>query len=126
MNWIALQHLLDQTPNERPVTLQPALDHAQLRQQALRLAGGLQARGVRRIAVHLEDAAELALPAPVATEPAPTQAEPPASAPATARTPAAPTTGAGIGDGSRYLLQAGAFQASGQAEELRPASPCWA
>lgn len=61
MNWIALQHLLDQTPNKRPVTLQPALDHAQLRQQALRLAGGLQARGVRRIAVHLEDAAELAV-----------------------------------------------------------------
>ncbi|WP_220481118.1 SPOR domain-containing protein [Marilutibacter penaei] len=30
-----------------------------------------------------------------------------------------PRTAAGIGDGSRYLLQAGAFQASGQAEELK-------
>ncbi|GAB3345731.1 SPOR domain-containing protein [Marilutibacter aestuarii] len=28
-------------------------------------------------------------------------------------------TAAGVGDGSRYLLQAGAFQASGQAEELK-------
>ncbi len=28
-------------------------------------------------------------------------------------------TAAGAGDGSRYLLQAGAFQASGQAEELK-------
>lgn len=61
MNWIALEQLLNQTPNERPVTLQPALDHAGLRLQALRLAAGLQARGVRRIAVHLEDAAELAV-----------------------------------------------------------------
>ncbi len=38
MNWIALEQLLNQTPNERPVTLQPALDHAGLRLQALRRA----------------------------------------------------------------------------------------
>src|SRR5690606_25126042 len=61
MNWIALEHLLDQSLQARPVTLSPALDHAELRLQALRLAGGLQARGVRRVAVHLEDAAELAV-----------------------------------------------------------------
>lgn len=61
MNWIALQHLLEHSLQERPVTLNPALDHAELRLQALRLAGGLQARGIRRIAVHLEDAAELAV-----------------------------------------------------------------
>ncbi|MDQ3205821.1 MAG: SPOR domain-containing protein, partial [Pseudomonadota bacterium] len=29
------------------------------------------------------------------------------------------STAAGMGDGTRYLLQAGAFQASGQAEELK-------
>src|SRR5690606_5675143 len=61
MNWIALENLLDQNLQARPVTLSPALDHAELRLQALRLAGGLQARGVRRVAVPLEDAAELAV-----------------------------------------------------------------
>jgi len=61
MNWIALEHLLDQTPKSRPVTLDPALDHAELRQQALRLAAGLRNRGVARLAVHLEDAADLAV-----------------------------------------------------------------
>ena len=61
MNWIALQNLLDEVPHQRLATLQPALDHAQLRLQALRLAGGLQARGVRSIALHLDDAAELAV-----------------------------------------------------------------
>ena len=51
--------------------------------------------------------------------------DPPAqpSAPATPATPARPVSGtataAGAGDGRRYLLQAGAFQASGQAEELK-------
>ena len=40
MNWISLEHLLDQTPKSRPVTLAPELDHAELRQQALRLAAG--------------------------------------------------------------------------------------
>lgn len=61
MNWIALEHLLDHTPRSRPVTLNPSLDHAELRQQALRLAAGLRNRGVARLAVHLEDAAELAV-----------------------------------------------------------------
>lgn len=61
MNWISLEHLLDQTPRSRPVTLEPNLDHAELRQQALRLAAGLRNRGVARLAVHLEDAGELAI-----------------------------------------------------------------
>ena len=61
MNWIALEHLLDQTPKSRLVTLDPALDHAELRQRALRLAAGLRNRGVARLAVHLEDAADLAV-----------------------------------------------------------------
>lgn len=61
MNWIALEHLLDQTPKSRLVTLDPALDHAELRQRALRLAAGMRNRGVARLAVHLEDAADLAV-----------------------------------------------------------------
>ena len=61
MNWISLEHLLDQTPKSRPVTLAPELDHAELRQQALRLAAGLRNRGVARLAIHLEDAGQLAI-----------------------------------------------------------------
>ncbi|HAL66123.1 MAG TPA: AMP-binding protein, partial [Pseudomonas sp.] len=60
MNWINLEHLLLPLDAPRQVTQAPALDHAELSQQALRLAGGLRARGVRRLAVHLEDAAQLA------------------------------------------------------------------
>ncbi|MAL36331.1 MAG: AMP-binding protein, partial [Pseudomonas sp.] len=61
MNWIPLEHLLDQTPTSRPVTLDPVLEHAELRQRALRVAAGLRNRGVARLAVHLEDAGELAI-----------------------------------------------------------------
>lgn len=61
MNWIKLEHLLLKAEPERAVTAAPQLDHAQLCEQALRLAAGLQSRGVRRIAVHLEDAADLAI-----------------------------------------------------------------
>ncbi|VVP97225.1 Tyrocidine synthase 3 [Pseudomonas fluorescens] len=60
MNWIKLEHLLLKPEPERAVTAAPAMNHAQLCEQALRLAAGLQARGVQRIAVHLEDAADLA------------------------------------------------------------------
>lgn len=41
MNWINLEHLLRPLATPRPVTEAPALDHAALCQQALRLAGGL-------------------------------------------------------------------------------------
>ncbi|UVL89005.1 AMP-binding protein [Pseudomonas sichuanensis] len=61
MNWINLEHLLHPLATPRPVTEAPALDHAALCLQALRLAGGLQARGVRRLAVHVDDAATLAI-----------------------------------------------------------------
>ncbi|UVK82793.1 AMP-binding protein [Pseudomonas sichuanensis] len=61
MNWINLEHLLRPLVTPRPVTEAPALDHAALCWQALRLAGGLQARGVRRLAVHVDDAATLAI-----------------------------------------------------------------
>lgn len=60
MNWINLEHLLLPLDAPRQVTQAPALDHAELCQQALRLAGGLRTRGIRRLAVHLEDAAQLA------------------------------------------------------------------
>ena len=60
--------------------------------------------------------------APAAPKPAPA-AKPPTPEPAPATASPAPAgntaTAAGVGDGSRYVLQAGAFQASGQAEELK-------
>ena len=59
MTWIALDRLL-LDEHRSPPFLTPELDHAALRERALRLAGGLQARGIRRLAVHLEDAGEMA------------------------------------------------------------------
>ncbi|MGP6457972.1 AMP-binding protein [Pseudomonas parakoreensis] len=61
MNWIKLEQLLLKALPGRAITDTPALDHAQLREQALSIAAGLQARGVQRMAVHLEDAADLAI-----------------------------------------------------------------
>lgn len=61
MNWITLEQMLLRAQPERAVTVDPTLDHSQLRDAALRLAAGLQARGVRHVAVHLEDAADLAI-----------------------------------------------------------------
>lgn len=61
MNWIKLEHLLLKALPGRVITDAPALDHAQLCEQALRIAAGLQARGVQHMAVHLEDAADLAI-----------------------------------------------------------------
>lgn len=61
MNWITLERMLLRAQPERTVAVTPALDHSQLRDAALRLAAGLQARGVRQVAVHLEDAADLAI-----------------------------------------------------------------
>lgn len=100
----------------REVPMTDAELAATQREEAERLARQQQEAAA---AANSEDAAELALPSPVATEPPAAQA-PPEQPTATAATPSAtPTTGAGIGDGSRYILQAGAFQASGQAEELK-------
>lgn len=61
MNWITLEQMLLKTQPERTVAVDPALNHSQLRDAALRLAAGLQARGARHVAVHLEDAADLAV-----------------------------------------------------------------
>ncbi|NIF25557.1 AMP-binding protein [Pantoea sp. Tr-811] len=60
MNWINLEHLLRPLDAPRQVTQAPALGHAELCQQALQLAGGLRQRGITRLAVHLDDAAQLA------------------------------------------------------------------
>lgn len=60
MSWIALCELLT-SGESRPVTDAPSLSLAQVQQQALQLAGGLQRRNVRSLAVHLEDAAQLAI-----------------------------------------------------------------
>lgn len=61
MNWLNLEHLLLDAHPERLLTQPPALTHAQFREQALSAAAGLQARGVKQLAVHLEDAADLAI-----------------------------------------------------------------
>ncbi|MDT8907757.1 Acyl-coenzyme A synthetase/AMP-(fatty) acid ligase [Pseudomonas sp. NFACC09-4] len=61
MNWIKLEQMLLEARPERTVAVDPVMDHSQLRDEALRLAAGLQAKGVQRLAVHLEDAADLAV-----------------------------------------------------------------
>lgn len=61
MNWLNLEHLLVDAFADRLLTHAPELNHAQFCQQALSVAAGLQAQGVTRLAVHLEDAADLAI-----------------------------------------------------------------
>ncbi|MFA0930308.1 AMP-binding protein [Pseudomonas syringae pv. tagetis] len=61
MNWLNLEHLLLDALPDRLLALTPSLNHAQFRDQALSVAAGLQARGITRLAVHLEDAADLAI-----------------------------------------------------------------
>ena len=61
MTWLPLTDLLLETHHERQVALEPALHHPELRERALRLAAALQGRGVTRVALYLEDAAELAI-----------------------------------------------------------------
>jgi len=61
MNWLNLEQLLYPLQAPRPVALDPVLDHAELCTQALQLAAGLERRGVRHLAVYLEDAALLAV-----------------------------------------------------------------
>lgn len=61
MNWIKLEQLLLKAQPERAVTAGPVLTHAQLCERAMRLAAGLESQGIRRVAVHLEDAADLAV-----------------------------------------------------------------
>ena len=59
MNWLSLEHLLLDAHPGRAVSAD--LDHPQLRQHALQLAAELQGRGVKRLALYLDDAGELAI-----------------------------------------------------------------
>ncbi|MGE8503387.1 MAG: AMP-binding protein [Pseudomonas sp.] len=61
MTWLPLTDLLLEAHADRQVALEPALNHTELQQRALRLAAALQTRGVHRVALYLEDAAELAI-----------------------------------------------------------------
>ncbi|WP_343348759.1 AMP-binding protein [Pseudomonas sediminis] len=61
MIWLPLSDLLLEAQPERQVTLEPALFHPALRERALRLAAALQTQGIRRVALYLEDAGELAI-----------------------------------------------------------------
>ncbi len=61
MNWLNLEHLLLEPVEQRLVTTEPALDHPHLWEKSLSLAAGLQARGIQRLAVYLEDAGLLAI-----------------------------------------------------------------
>lgn len=58
-HWLPLEQLLLVAHPERPVT--PDMDQPRLRQHALQLAAELQRRGVQRLALYLDDAAELAI-----------------------------------------------------------------
>ncbi|RMQ97039.1 AMP-binding enzyme protein [Pseudomonas savastanoi pv. glycinea] len=61
VDWIKPEHLLLDPQSARELTQAPALNHSQFCEQALSVAAGLQAQGIKRLAVHLEDAGELAV-----------------------------------------------------------------
>jgi acyl-coenzyme A synthetase/AMP-(fatty) acid ligase len=61
MSWINLEHLLKDVFAHRVVTHAPAMSHAQWRERVLIVAAALQAQGIERVAIHLEDAGELAV-----------------------------------------------------------------
>lgn len=60
MSWIDLQHLLLEQHSTILAGPEP-LAHAELTQQALSLASGLQTKNIQQIAVHLLDAGDLAV-----------------------------------------------------------------
>ena len=61
MSWIDLENLLLEVHGGRGLTHLPAMDHGQFRTAVLSVAAGLVERKVKRVAVHLEDAGELAV-----------------------------------------------------------------
>ncbi len=61
MSWIDLEHLLLEAHDGRGLTHAPAMDHTQFRTFALGVAASLVERKVKRVAIHLEDAGELAV-----------------------------------------------------------------
>jgi cell division protein FtsN len=98
-----------------------ASEQAEAKRQAAR------DKPVEKPAETVQPAPAAALPRPVeadtvpARTPQPTPATTPSTAPATAAVvpETKPAATADADDGTRYLLQAGAFQASGQAEEMK-------
>ncbi|ROL78363.1 AMP-binding protein [Pseudomonas protegens] len=61
MNWIPLERLLLRTQAPRVVSAHPDIDLEGLQTRALSLAAALHERGVQRLALHLEDAVDLAV-----------------------------------------------------------------
>lgn len=61
VDWIDPERLLLDPQPERALTQAPTLNHEQFCAQALSIAAGLQNRGIERLALHLEDAGELAI-----------------------------------------------------------------
>jgi acyl-coenzyme A synthetase/AMP-(fatty) acid ligase len=61
VDWIPSERLLLTPQSARELTQAPALNHAQFCEQALSIAAGLQSLGIKRLAVHLEDAGALAI-----------------------------------------------------------------
>jgi len=61
MSWINLERLLLDADPARVVAHSPALSHAQWGERTLGVAAALQARGVSSVAIHLEDAGDLAV-----------------------------------------------------------------
>jgi acyl-coenzyme A synthetase/AMP-(fatty) acid ligase len=61
VDWINPERLLLHPQQARALTQAPELNHDQFCTQALSIAAGLQARGIKRLALHLEDAGELAV-----------------------------------------------------------------
>lgn len=61
VDWINPERLLLDPQPGRALTQAPELNHGQFCAQALSIAAGLQARGIKRLALHLEDAGELAI-----------------------------------------------------------------
>lgn len=61
MSWIPLERFLLNSSPDRALTCTPDLSHGLFCDQALSVAAGLQARGIKRLAVHLEDAGQLAI-----------------------------------------------------------------
>ena len=59
MTWVNLEQMLSEARPGRPVTTD--MDHAELQARALSLAAALQQRGIKRVALYLEDAGELAV-----------------------------------------------------------------
>nr|WP_298141978.1 acyl-CoA synthetase family protein [uncultured Pseudomonas sp.] len=59
MTWVNLEQLLSAAHPGRPVT--SGMDHAAWRARTLRVAAALQQRGIKRVALYLEDAGELAV-----------------------------------------------------------------